>query len=88
MTESDARAKRSTDPATLIQYRCEHCGDPITVARYGWLEFYSRANGVGTYSRHGVPVYGTVHHQGCGEDLANSYAIRLQERPARLATLE
>ena len=71
---------------TLIQYLCQYCGDPITPTRPGWLEFYSRVNGVATYPGHACGVHGAVHHDGCGESLADSYSIRVPERLDYLGT--
>lgn len=76
---------KHTEPTTLIQYRCECCGDAITEARPGLMEFYSRTNGIYVMPLHYQGVFATVHHDDCGEELPKSYEIYL---PSQLDRLE
>ena len=76
---------KHTESTTLIQYRCEYCGDPITEARPGRMEFYSKTNGIYVMPIHYQGVFATVHHDDCGEELNRSYEIYL---PSQLNCLD
>lgn len=73
-----------TEQTTWIQYRCEHCGDPITEARPGLMEFYSKTDGIYVMPNHNQGVYATVRHDECGEELNRSYKIYLPSQLDRL----
>lgn len=76
---------KHTESTTLIQYRCEYCGEAITEARPGLMEFYSKTNGIYVMPIHYQGVFATVHHDDCGEELNMSYEIYL---PSRLDCLD
>ena len=83
--QSPTTDRSSLSPETLVQYRCQECGEPITDKRPGTLEVFTLRGTKRRYPQDNSPEVVFQHHA-CRERADDTYALELPEQCATLGT--